>query len=257
MSLLDRVVKSNAKRRPRKTILYGTRGIGKSTFGAMFPKPIFIPCEDGLQDLAVDTFPLCTSFADVMQNTWELGHEDHPFQTVAIDTMDWAVRLAERQVCDSAGKDAITDFSFGKGYGAVLELISKLLKLLDGCVDRGMEVLILAHAKIERFEDPSHEGYDRYGMKLHKTIDELIAEWADEYLFANHEVIVKKSGEGFNETTKATGSGARFIWTTERPSHKAKNRLFLPEKIPLDAREYLRIREECIARIDAQNSDNF
>ena len=34
---------------PRRALLYGTHGIGKSTFGSMADKAIFIQTEDGLE----------------------------------------------------------------------------------------------------------------------------------------------------------------------------------------------------------------
>ncbi|MBL7215955.1 MAG: hypothetical protein ISS71_09785, partial [Phycisphaerae bacterium] len=33
---------------------------------------------------------------------------------------------------------------------------------------RGMAVILIAHAKIERFEDPESSAYDRYSPRLHK-----------------------------------------------------------------------------------------
>ncbi|MDR0869400.1 MAG: ATP-binding protein [Planctomycetaceae bacterium] len=47
MSLLQTIQTGKAQAPPR-LLIYGTEGIGKSTFGASAPKPIFIPTEDGL-----------------------------------------------------------------------------------------------------------------------------------------------------------------------------------------------------------------
>ena len=38
--------------------------------------------------------------------------------------------------------------------------------------------------------------------------------------------------------TKGTGTGERIIRTTERPAHVAKNRLNLPDELPLDWTAY-------------------
>ena len=51
-TLMNQISKGR-KARPRRVMLYGTHGIGKSTFGAMAEKPIFVPTEDGLADIVV------------------------------------------------------------------------------------------------------------------------------------------------------------------------------------------------------------
>ena len=65
MSLLSHVQRGrNAK--PPRILVYGTEGIGKSTFGSQAPKPIFIQTEDGLDEIACDKFPLATTFDEVV-----------------------------------------------------------------------------------------------------------------------------------------------------------------------------------------------
>ena len=47
---LKSIVK-NRELGPPRILLYAPHGIGKTTFGAGAPKPIFIPTEDGLNDI--------------------------------------------------------------------------------------------------------------------------------------------------------------------------------------------------------------
>ena len=47
-------------------MLYGTHGIGKSTFASCAPKPIFLQTEDGLGEIDCDKFPLTTTFDQAM-----------------------------------------------------------------------------------------------------------------------------------------------------------------------------------------------
>ena len=98
-----------------------------------------------------------------------------------------------------------------------------------------MTVILIAHAKIERFENPETESYDRYVPRLHKYARAVVQEWCDEVLFATYKVYTKVTDEGFNrKKAKGMGSGERVIRTTERPAHLAKNRLNLPDELPLD-----------------------
>ena len=102
-----------------------------------------------------------------------------------------------------------------------------------------MMVILIAHAKIERFENPETDAYDRYSPRLNKHASALIQEWCDEVLFATYKVHTKQTEEGFDKTrTRGIGTGDRIIRTTERPAHMAKNRMDLPEELPLDYRVY-------------------
>jgi len=46
----------------------------------------------------------------------------------------------------------------------------------------------IAHARIERFENPETDAYDRYSPRLNKHASALIQEWCDEVLFATYKV---------------------------------------------------------------------
>ena len=63
----------------------------------------------------------------------------------------------------------------------------------------------------------------------------MVMEWCDEVLFATYKTYTKQVDAGFDrKRTQAIGSGERVLRTTERPAHLAKNRLNLPDELPLD-----------------------
>jgi hypothetical protein len=71
------------------------------------------------------------------------------------------------------------------------------------------------------------------------AIAEMVQEWCDEVLFVNYDRKVKEVEEGFARTRGiAVGSGQRLLYTTEKPSHLAKNRLNLPDVLPFDFASY-------------------
>jgi hypothetical protein len=106
-----------------------------------------------------------------------------------------------------------------------------------------MAVILLSHAKVERYESPESESYDRYSPDLHKSSSSMIQEWCDEVLFASTRVYTKKQDEGFNRTRNvAIGGKERFIRTSESASSIAKNRLGLPAELPLEWSAYA----ECV-----------
>ena len=235
-------VQSGKQAAPRRVMLYGVHGVGKSTFASCAPSPIFIQTEDGLGGINCNRFPLAETFDQVMAALAELYTEPHQYQTVVLDSLDWLERLIWEHVCHERKVGSVEDFDYGKGYVFALTPWRRILKALTALRGkRGMTVLLIAHSRIERFNDPETESYDRYAPCLQRLASALVQEWCDEVLFANYRVFVKVTEGEFNKKlAKGHGTGERIIRTTERPAHLAKNRLGLPEELPLDWKAYAR-----------------
>jgi hypothetical protein len=242
VKLIERI-ESGVALRPRRTLIYGVHGVGKSTFGAMAEAPVFIQTEDGLSNLDAPRFPLAQTYADVLGALGELYTERHDYRTVVIDSLDWLERLIWADVCRKRGVESVEDIGYGKGYVFALtqwrEVLSGLDALRNLPGERGMSVILIAHAAIEKFANPETDTYDRYAPRLQKLASAMVQEWADEVLFAGYRVHTKSTDEGFNrKRAVGIGAGERILRTTERPAHVAKNRLNLPDEMPLDHRVY-------------------
>jgi hypothetical protein len=239
MSLLTNIL-TGAKPGPRRIAVYGTAGVGKSTFATCAPSPIVIQTEDGLNEIDCHKFPVAQSFDEVMQSLGALYQDDNGYRTVVIDSLDWLERLIHAEVCRQRQIATLEDIPFGKGYVFAIQHWRDVLDGLSALRDRrGMTVILIAHAKIERFENPETEAYDRYVPRLHKTASAIVSEWCDEVLFASYRVFTKATDEGFNQKrVQGLGTGERVLRTTERPSHLAKNRLNLPDELPLAWSEF-------------------
>lgn len=239
MSLMQQIAKG-LQPGPRRLLLYGTQGIGKSTFAASSESPVFIQTEDGLGEIGCDKFPLADSFEQAMAALTELYTQKHSYRTVAIDSLDWLERLIWAEVCRKRNVTNIEDIGYAKGY---IFALNQWRDFLEGLAalrrDKDMTVVLIAHARIEKFENPETESYDRYVPRLHKLASALVQEWCDEVLFATYKVHTKQTDEGFGRKgTRGIGSGERILRTVERPAHVAKNRLNLPDEIPLDWNAY-------------------
>ena len=239
MSPLSTII-AGAKPGPRRMLVYGTAGIGKSTFATCAPAPIVVQTEDGLGEIDCHKFPVAQSFDEFMTSLAALYSEDHPYRTVVIDSLDWLERLIWSKVCATRQVATIEDIGYGKGYTFSLQHWRDVLEGLGALRDRkGMTIILIAHARIERFENPETEAYDRYVPRLHKTASAMVSEWCDEVLFASYRVFTKATEEGFNQKrVQGLGSGERVLRTSERPSHLAKNRLGLPDELPLAWSEF-------------------
>ena len=228
---LKSIRKNDAMAAPR-LMVYGVEGIGKSTFCAGAPNPIYILTEDGLGSLKVDHFPLATSFADVIDAIASLYKDNHAFETVIIDSLDWLEAIIQREI---EQKYDAKDLAYGKGSLIAAERWREILDGLNALRnDKGMIVILVAHTTIKRFDSPEVEPYDRYQPKLQERSNAVVREWADAVLFANYKTIVKKDDVGFNQTNnRGISTGERLLFTSERPAYMAKNRYNMPESIPL------------------------
>mgnify|MGYP003638781690 CR=1 FL=1 len=218
---------------PPRICIYGAHGIGKSTLASQFPNPIFISTEDGIDALEVTSFPKAEKLEDVVENVKTLIKEDHGFRTVVIDSVDWLIEPLIMQNVE--GSHEAKDLAYGKGQMLVAEEFREILQGLDVLRrKRGMNVVLLAHASVVRYEDPRTEPYDRYQPKIPNRCNALLQEWVDVLAFAAFKVIIRKSDVGFNNTvSRGVTTGERLLHFVENPAYAAKNRYSCPDTVEM------------------------
>jgi len=243
-SRLARIVRGKSFAPPR-ALLYGTEGVGKSTLCSKTPKPIFISTEDGLGEIDCERFPQAQSYEDVIDALDTVVRGSHSYQTLVIDSVDWLESLVWAHVCrrNNATNIEKVGGGYAKGYGFALEEWREILGYLNRCRDRGMAIFLIAHAKIERFEDPENPAYDRYSPRLHKHATALLTEWVDMVLFATVKLSIQKEGDGFEKRAIAApvgpSGGERVMRCIGSPACVAKNRYDLPAELPLSWNDLL------------------
>jgi hypothetical protein len=231
---LKSISKTRRVRSP-KIVIVGQGKIGKTTFAAMAPNAIGILTEDGADAVDANAFPLATSLAEVYTAIDTLIHQVHEFQTLFIDSLDWLEPLVQEHVCKANNWKNIEQPGFGKGYIAAAEEWRNLLSGLEVLrSSKGMGIILIAHDKIKRVEDPLTEGYDSHVLKLHDRAAGLVQEWADVVGYAGYRIFTSKTDAGFgNKETKATTTGERILHVEPHPAHCGGNRFGLTN-MPLD-----------------------
>lgn len=228
-------LRSSTSLSPPRLLLYGVAGVGKTEFAAASPRPVILQTEDGLGRIEATTFGLLRSFDEIMEALGALYSEPHDFQTLVVDSLDWLEPLVWQHTARTHNQPDIESFGYGKGYLAALDTWRSFLDGVNALRDeRGMGVILIAHAEIKRFDSPETEPYDRYQPKLHRSASALVQEHVDAVLFANYRVSTLKSDVGFNKkVVRGVSGGDRLLHTAERPAFLAKNRFGLAETLPL------------------------
>lgn len=222
--------------KPPRIVLYGVEGIGKSDFGASSLNPVFIPTEDGIDELDVASFPKATEYDDVEKYLDFIENNETEHKTLVIDSADWTERLIHQKISKQRNVTNISDIGYQAGYDLAADTWFKLLGRLTDIRDKkNMAIVIIAHAEINKFNSPNTEPYDRYQLKLHKKSAPLVYEWADTVLFANYKVYIQTTDLGFKkEVKRGIGGTERSMYCIEKPAFKAKNRYNLPEELPFE-----------------------
>ena len=223
---------------PSRLVLHGVEGIGKTSFSANAPSPIFIQArgETGLETLIdsgrlgeTDHFPETLTWSDVLGQIRHIAEADHSYKTLVLDTLNGVERLCHEHVCNRDyngewGKKGFTNYQ--QGYDVALADWRELLNLLDQVRTRKIAVIALVHSKVSTFKNPEGGDYDRWTPDMHHKTWSLTHKWADIVCFANFYTEV-------NEDRKGKGGQQRFLYAVRHAAYDAKNRHGLPEEISM------------------------
>lgn len=241
MSILKNVRRGRIQQ-PNLWLVYGVAGVGKSSLGSEGPSPIFIGPESGTANLDVVRLP-AASYADVLGAIKALTEDEHDYQTVVIDSLDWLEPLVWQASIDRHNQSAknpvesIEDFGYGKGYVLALDEWRKMVAALTRLREkRQMNIVLVAHPHIKVAKDPTVvNDYERYQLKLHEKAAALFKEFVDCVFFINYQTLVANDP---NRKGKARAVGLeaadRYIYTEWTTAYDAKNRFGLDSKIPYE-----------------------
>ena len=219
-------------KRPLRVVVDGVEGVGKSTFAAQFPDPLFIDLENGTDSMNVKRTQKPETWEELLQLVRDVAADPGVCRTLIVDTGDWAEALCVKYICRKYKTDGLESFGYGKGYVYLREEFENLLHELDKVIAAGVNVVVCAHAQIKKFELPDEAGsFDRYELKMSKNVSPLVREWCDIQLFANFKTYVVSTE---NKHHKGTGGTRRVMYASHTASWDAKNRHGLPDEMELD-----------------------
>lgn len=222
-------IRRGVQPRPPRIILCGPEKVGKSTFAAGAPEPIFLPIrgEEGIDSLDIASFPPAQTWGEVCANLGSLQSADHGFGALVIDSVSALEVLIHESIMREHGVTSLEKVL--KGFGKWREESEKwwvyLTSALDALRDRGMVIILITHNKIKKINDPMVDPYDAYIIDLDDLAARTLTRWADCILFAGFQTILRKTDGGFNkEIVHAQGTGQRKLYTQARPAHPGGGR---------------------------------
>jgi len=235
-------IKSTGRQLPSRVVLHGVEGVGKTSFAASAPSPIFgmSKGETGLETLIdnkqlgeIDHFPEWQSWDEAMTAVRAIAVEEHEYKTLVLDTMNGLERLCFDEVCrKECGGDLEKFNAYGRGSSMAANYWRELLAALDAVrSQKRMAIVCLVHTQVQAYKNPLGDDYDRFVPRMHKNTWGPTHEWADMVLFANFVDVPSKD----NGQTRAKGKGGkhRNLFTTRTAGYDAKNRHGLTDSITL------------------------
>lgn len=227
---------------PGFVTIFGDAGNGKTSLAATFPDPIFIRAEDGLKAIPAKNrpkaFPLLRSAQDLWDQMTALIKEEHSFKTLVIDSVSKLDVLFTEEIMRVDGKNNLAQCAggFGAGFQVLFGMHQRLRKACQVLQEKkGMNIVFLAHADVDKIEPPDMAGYSKYVMKI--TSNSKV-NCADPYVndvdlvgFIRLQTFAKGSD---GEVKKAVSTGARELICFATASNVSKNRFGITDPIPVE-----------------------
>lgn len=229
---------------PSRLVFHGQAGIGKSSFAAHAPSPLFLLSagETGIHTLIDAGQVKETPSIEIRE--WEqflpliedLTTQEHQHKTLVIDTLDGMEKLGNNFLLRTMfnGDDSPKGFrNYADGNRALAsgpwrELLVALDKLREV---RRMAIICLAHTGIGNHKNPTGSDFNRYVPDMYKDSWAITYAWCDICLYGYRPVTtVQEKGES---KAKGRGGDVRIMAAQWDAAWDAKNRHGLPEEIEM------------------------
>ena len=213
---------------PITCTITGDAGVGKTTFAATFPTPIFIRVEDGMQSIPEDIRPQALPIVETVDGFWEqltaLVAEEHAWKTVVIDSVSRLERLFIQYVVDTDPKKPKSINQALGGYGAGRDAVGamhgRVRKAAGLMKKKGINTVFIAHADTITMELPDCDPYTRYDLRLGKK---SVAPYVDDVdLIGFIKLQTFTMGDG--DRKKAISDGTRIMVAYSTAANVSKNR---------------------------------
>jgi hypothetical protein len=231
MSLQTRIIKGRLKL-PKRLMVHGPPGVGKSTFAAGAEDVLFIDPEKRTGHLDVARVEP-EAWLDIMVIGTEIIKEKAA-KTVVFSTVDYMQSMVHKYLAQRNGVNSFADLcsNWGPGYQLATDEFRKLSNMMEAMRNVGITCVLEAHSDIKEFKNPDGDNYDVWQIKLDKRVKSVLTERCDAVGFATFEDFARKSRG--DSKAKAVTTGERVLKFGHHPAYETKRGFDLPESMPLE-----------------------
>ncbi len=233
--------------RKRRVLVYGGPAVGKTTFAAGAPNPFVIDADKGSHKLDVQrVVPATWSEAREWITAVETGAVK--CDTLVLDSITELEALSHAEIFNGVTIDRWED-GWGKGDTYALQVWREVIVQLERVWMSGKNIVLVAHATVKKFADPSAATYDRFEVAARPKLAGLLLQSMDYAFFCREDILLSTDKA---KTTRATTTGIRYAYTSRRPAYDAKARgsTAFPEKFPLSWQEFDSVVKNDAAQVD-------
>lgn len=198
-----------------RVVFVATEGFGKTSCGALADKPVILMTPDELGYLTLFSHGLVPECPVFQPKTWpevlasieSVARDPEDRKTLVLDAMVGLESLCARWVCQEnfAGDWGEKGFqAWGRGTAIVAREFPSILPRLTACARKGLNVLVLGHAKVQTFKNPDGPDFDRYECNVAKDVWGRTKAWAEAVYFGNFQPIIDQNRPDSN-IAKAKG----------------------------------------------------
>jgi len=157
-------------------------------------------------------------------------------KVLGLDALGGFERLCHEHICETEfggdwGEKGFAGWQRGPSI-AVTEWLGFLERLERLRNTTAVHVVLLAHARIAPFKNPTGADFDRYVCDCNTKTWSVTHKWADAVLFGKFYTVVE-TDKPTARKGKGVGGTERVLYTTHSDAWDAKNRFGLPEEFTI------------------------
>tara|TARA_B100000519_G_C14247378_1_gene440537 strand:+ start:1778 stop:2560 length:783 start_codon:yes stop_codon:yes gene_type:complete len=221
-------------------VLYSVAGRGKTSMCANLSKSVLFGVCDGENSLPllvkskqcppVNCFQPWKSYAEVVEALEALAESDELPEVFVIDSLFYIGNMIKEAVLQELYHGDRQKFkNYGVGAKDCGDEALNFMKRIRAITERGVHVILIAHAESTRYANPEDADYLRMQFSSEKWFYYPVERQADNVFYIGTPTNVDTTGS----QAKARGTDERWLYTTGSPSRICKNRLGLDDKYNL------------------------
>lgn len=237
---------------PDRMIMNAVEGWGKTSLAAHAPSPAILMArgETGYPTLLkaglVPSVPAAElmTWIEVLEQLDYIAATPDGIKTLALDALGGFERLCHEHVCATQFDNEWGDRGFQaymRGYDVSVSEWLLMLQRLDRIRSKGVGIVLLSHAKVKPFKNPTGADFDRYTSDCHEKTWAATSKWADDIFFGTFNAVIVDSkgaiatGDGVRGRKKGIGGDERVVYTQRRDGYDAKNRHGMDAEVSMPA----------------------